>query len=1036
MRFLTGILLLCVLPLPALAADVEAVYADFVNQLKLSQNVNDDKPNKPSSGGYRLAESSFDACFTPPCPGFAQVIAGTFFGGHVKFLPGPDGKSIEPSGNGYRLAESSFGQLAVFGQLADFSRLDGFTVSYKVDHELKMLYYDKADDSPDYKKDQAAFFYKTKLYNLTGTRITPNTATIKKLWNPTTYNRALAAADGIAAALRYSPHNPGLRDALLDVLYDIAAAEVILAKELEADALKASMGFPGYIHEGESFAITPEIDYLRQALDHYRDATKPYFNLLTDRMGVGVLIGGRDLTNVVFGYHLFREQQPSRSLYVAAFWDEDKKPKSVLDKSVVLDKSQPKPLFTGYKDLVLLFEIERESARVAAKLAKLLALRGDKGDREEAYKVVGEAQQRGDTDSQVLNGMFKESDLPDIAGSGLKEARDGLAQALTSLSGIKSFLDGKANPLGLDPDFLALVQNDNGDTFDYFKSHFLGKDTKNTLTGPIGDARAKYEQAKQSYETFRQYQDRIGDELLSHRRQFADRLRAIAGCPYPDPPDKTSCYHNPERNSGGEIYLQLKNIELAKQRIEKNAREIANLNSQIVNEIERRGEEQHINNLMAQTYVRYGNRQADLSEEIANINANQAMANGVAAAVAGFDTKTFGAGSIAHGVNSLLQYNWEIQKGQLSAQKERLSAQQSADITYQSDQISAANSKAVVKNLLLGMSTLSIESIEASILLAQDVGRLQALLDERSYLEAQWAEANQELGQRYFADPTHRIIQNRDILDAGQAFDRAQLWVFIIARALAYKWNDNHLTYDGYSTNTVFKLRNASELAKMAEAMFDYDSKQLIGTRSGGQFVSFSLKRDLLGYVDNTEFQSYLNQHIMPNDYKPPWGDFKQVVRLRFSTAKSNPGQTFFSLGRWNEKIDWVAVKIVGGTEQREVMVYLEQSGTAFIRNDTGDIVIYPVRYWHTGSTCQSQFCFKDAFGQAINAVVTPHPMTPPETVRKKEFHEMSPAISTWILEIPILDNGGKQLLNLNEVADIEICFNNYYYTRNPGPAR
>lgn len=1012
----------------ASAAEVAAVYADFANRLKLPPGVN-------------LPVES--------------ATAGTFFGGHVKFLPAADGTPTEPGGGGYRLVESSFGQLA------------GFTVPYPnfeqvaVTHALKTLYYDHADNTPGYEKGSAAFRYKTLLYSRDGVGITPGFATMASLWNNTTRARARAAADGIKAALRYSPRDQGLRNALLDVLYDLAIAEVTLAKELETESLKASMSFPGYLPPFGEYAISPEIDFLRRALEGYRAAAQPYFSLLTDRLGVGTGVGGAGLATVAFGYLLFREQQPGRSLYAPTFREADGTLRPVLDEN---GDGQADRLFVGYKDLVLLFEIERDAARIAAKLAKLLALRGGSGDRDEANAVVGAAQQRGYTDGQVLNGMFSEAELAGADRySGLKEARAGWAQGLTSLSGIKSFLDGKANPLGLDPDFLALVQNDNGDSYGYFEEIFLGNGTDATLSGALGDAFDKYQQALSSYATFRQYQDQIGTELLSQRRQFADRLRAIVGCPYPDPPAVTSCYHTPDLNASGEIYLQLQNIALARLRIVKNQQEIANLQQQVEHEIDRRGKEHGITNLMAQTYIRYGNEQAKLTEEIAKISAAQAAANAMAAAVA--SGSFWGAG--AHAVNGAIQAAAEIKKGQLSAQKDRLNAQQTADITYLSDQISAANSEALVKNLLLGMSTLSIESTEASILLAQDMGRLQALLDEKAYLEGQWAEAEEELGTRYFADPSHRIIQNRDILSAGQAFDKAQRWVFILARALDYKWNHKVFTDEGFSADTVFKLRNADELSEMAKALWDHDKMQTLGPRHGDQFVRFSFREDFLGYrrtdflgnllyypdpvtgrsVDAlTAFHSYL-KYIAPH-LRPVWGTNKEVVRLQFSTVKPNIQGTFFSPDRWNEKINWVAVSINTESPLSDLLVLLEQSGTAFVRNEwrgvigdpsrpdllTGEMAAYPVRYWYQTTnpvTGEMAFRSKDTFSIPVNAAIARDPAAPEESWRKKEFHELSPAVSTWTLEVPTIHSSNQPILDLDKVSDIEIWFYNYYLVRN-----
>lgn len=65
-----------------------------------------------------------------------------------------------------------------------------------------------------------------------------------------------------------------------------------------------------------------------------------------------------------------------------------------------------------------------------------------------------------------------------------------------------------------------------------------------------------------------------------------------------------------------------------------------------------------------------------------------------------------------------------------------------------------------------------------------------------------------------------------------------------------------------------------------------------------------------------------------------------------------------------------------------------------------------------------------------INAVITEDPDAPDESHQKQEFSELTPAVSTWVLEIPIKDNDGKKVIDTDDISDIEIWFYNYYYTR------
>lgn len=1018
LRWWGAVPLMCLAAGPVQAEGIQAIFPAFENQLKVPPG-----ENLPTSKGT----------------------AATFFGGHVKARHPAGNIGTVPSGGHYYLPEASFGQMADFR--VRYPDVEGTSV-----HHAKTALYEG---------ESAAFRYKVFLYERTEVGIAPNYEVLKTLWGDPQRQRADDAAYALTAALHYSPSDQRLRDTLLDVLYDRAIADITLAKEAEVEAIKAAMGFPEYLDPEGGFAINKEINYLKQALEYYLKAAKPYYALLSDKMGIGTLAAGGAVSDTAFGYLLFRDEQPHRSLFASHFLD------GGVHKPVVDQDGDRKPdqLFAGYKDLVLLFEIERDTARLAAKLARLHALRGDSGDRDQARRLVGEALQRGYTDGQILIGMFAQL-VPSTVDqtTGLTETRASWRQSINELNSVKAFIDGDTNPLGLGQGFLALVQNDEGDSYQYFED-FLMRGGHMTPAGPLGDAFAKYERARSSYETFRVYQDRIGEELSTQRRQFADRLRAITGCTYPDSPNPSSCYHRPYENQGSELWLQSQNVERARLRIERNQQEVLNLQSQIEHEIERVGRVNSVTNLIAETHIRYGEKQASLTREIADINAHQAYSNGIAAVMSAANLTNWGWGAAAQMVNAEVQTLCELAKGDLNAKKEKYSAQQSAEITYLQGQIEDANSQAMVKNLLLGMSILAIDSSEASLLLGQEVGRLQALLDEKDYLEAQWAEARGDLRTRYFADPSHRIVQSRDILLADQAFQKGRLWVFILARALDYKWNRKVIA-DGYSAETAFKLRNAQELSNMATALYQYNAAQNIGGRHGNTWVRFSAREDFLGYrrVDTsgnplsypdpvtgesvdalTAFRSYL-KHVAPH-IRPDWGTNAEVVRLRFSTAKPNFQGTFFSPDRHNEKINWLEVTINAEYPRPDLAVRLEQRGTAFLRNETrgtvldaerpdlvsGEMTAYSVQFWYRFTdpeTGVSSFRSKDAIGSTVNAVVIRDPHAPPGAYQARQFHELSPAISDWTLEIPILHTSGEQVLDLDRINDIEIWFYNYYRDR------
>ncbi len=238
----------------------------------------------------------------------------------------------------------------------------------------------------------------------------------------------------------------------------------------------------------------------------------------------------------------------------------------------------------------------------------------------------------------------------------------------------------------------------------------------------------------------------------------------------------------------------------------------------------------------------------------------------------------------------------------------------------------------------------------------------------------------------------------------------------------------------------------------MAQALWDDDQTANIGDRQGTQFIRFSVRDDFLGYkrLDEnnnsaeypdpitgemvgalTAFQSYLTKETADNR-----------IYLEFDTVRTNSGDTYFSPYRWNEKIKWLSVKINAESVVNELMVYLEQSGTGFVRNSTrgitdpehpdkieGEMTGYPIRYWYRDS--EGNWLSKDTFGFGVNAVINKDDNAPAESWQKREFHEMPPAVTPWKLEIPLKNSSGQKVLNIDTISDIEIWFYNYYHARN-----
>src|SRR6185503_14320010 len=87
------------------------------------------------------------------------------------------------------------------------------------------------------------------------------------------------------------------------------------------------------------------------------------------------------------------------------------------------------PLATGYKDLILLFDLLRDHGRNAATLARLLNARSAPGDVNTAKSLVDDAQKFLHLQGTVLLGIFPNLAPVEGDGSGLAEAISGRNEA-------------------------------------------------------------------------------------------------------------------------------------------------------------------------------------------------------------------------------------------------------------------------------------------------------------------------------------------------------------------------------------------------------------------------------------------------------------------------------------------------------------------------------------------------------------------------------------------------------------------------------
>lgn len=279
---------------------------------------------------------------TPPPNAFAA------FDGHV-------GDRLPTSGPGggdprIMLKTSSFGQpLARF--IAGAADIDQVLLD-----AINQLYY--VPGAPSQQNNDAAFRFINTLYNDTGGAVSEiqrrieNGLEFDATIDPndgqeSDEERALRVANDIKPILQAYPHDQSLRNLLLDIYYHRTVGRQIIAKQKVVEAYQ--LNFSSVVASDVAFGtpINQEIEAYEEAAGFLRDVLNPYIELLTDNFGVDIAgqVDPEYTGNLPFGFYMFREEVPGRSVYASTFVDFDANTGQVSgNPEQVVDDSQQAPV--------------------------------------------------------------------------------------------------------------------------------------------------------------------------------------------------------------------------------------------------------------------------------------------------------------------------------------------------------------------------------------------------------------------------------------------------------------------------------------------------------------------------------------------------------------------------------------------------------------------------------------------------------------------------------------------------------------------
>lgn len=744
--------------------------------------------------------------------------------------------------------------------------------------------------------------------------------------------------------------------------------------------------------------------------------------------------------------------------------------------------SSREPVYDGYKDAAAMLRALAQRSKTTKEIARRLILMMKRGQ----ASLLVETHAR---DIMLLrNIIFQELALePVVSDAAAAEKFPGLAESLAEFSGAMealtttryAALNERWNALGFDKDLAVVIPGsqaeDAASTYDWMRNQIFNPDT-NQPKGTLQTASVAEQSAEEYKKNFILNATSYLNEFGQIEDQYNERLVDLCGgtldAPNIERPDE----------GGGLIQNQLYNVQKASNNIERVTRLMENVHSKIDIECWRVAEVNGILDQKAELVIKVGNELATLSQEIANIQGDMALANGLAQAATAAISGSWGSGAGAAAVNvanAFVQRQMQRRIGEKQAQMQKIQAQKEADFIKFEQGINDVNSQAQIKTWLLDLYTYEIDLIDAELTLQQETERLAQYVNQIDVILALKERSENRLARKSLADPTYRIEVTRSALYAENMFEKAQFWTYLTVRALEYKWAED------FSRNTQLAPYISKVVAcRMAGDPQDPKTNTLLdilsqlntwdsGQRFSGfnhHYWNFSLKKDYLGMTFGKEVPGSGVTKTPENQFREYLLDLREnsritldsgaiFVKIPFSTVRfkiegkdltnlsvensygqsvSAQGTPVFDARLWNDKIDSVSVDIVGDKvytpDAQSMPITLEYAGTGFLRTQSNftidgkyvDYRAYPMTNVEFSLTPTNfKWTMKEYLKDAFTAKLVTSPRDIPDFVFKSaNFRERPVACTSWALYLPL------EGTNFENIRDIRIGILHRAYTR------
>jgi len=688
-----------------------------------------------------------------------------------------------------------------------------------------------------------------------------------------------------------------------------------------------------------------------------------------------------------------------------------------------------------------------------------------------------------------LQSKFKDTVFTEITALEVMQSIDRYDQAVVNINNATSWINGNTNVLGLNDDSLIIVSGgygiDGNQTY-YSYDAIIGllSGTQNKK-GYLTIAKEDFSDAIGSYENYRHNQDRLATEYSDRNTQLNNLLVGLIGWEVPLDCHEDCVITSEEKVKGSQISLQVKRIEQADIDMETAVVRLLNLKLAIEDMVADEEIRTGIEGLINENILDYGSQQASISQKIAKIQARAAKARKKSSFLSGavdFGVALYtqdyyaAASSLANTASVMKIADAEIKDtkdiGALQALSTELAAAERVQINEAYTQIRQTEFDSMIRSRLRDVSLLELEIEKAALSAEQEQERLMGLVSQAARLMTQIEQTNQNLADRYFADPIHASRLTKAMEKAERSFQTAQEWMFYAAQALEYKWLVD-FSHNGYSTEDILRARSVTDLEDVLDSgLQPLDSNKNVANAFQQGVHTLSFKEDVFGYFDRVNDVTQFYPHPAGDTTTDGQGNAVPVllraddafieelnlrkeslsngdwITVQFDTFKPEAAGSFFAGpvfnsddcmvegGTYLDKIESVGINIPNFffAGEMNTNAYLSYGGTSYIRNKEPGIEVstpdgsvideftsFPILFWDDAENDfdrSRSVIMSASLNNSVDSLST-------TTV----FKERSVAASDWYLRVQ-LNSPTNDYVAVDFIDDIELIINHRYLNR------